>query len=284
MSQNSGCCDSNDFSIQSANVGIATLTTGNTDLTGLNATPVLIAAGANGTIIKSVRIKALSPVTTGVIRLFIGTAVSPPSAAVSLYKEIPVTTTPAMAATPTPAPVLPTFEIILNGGFKLKSGWKLFATTQNSESFNIIAEGMDWKYPGTTPASCCNFKKDAANTGIGIPEVNTHLDGTTGTYTNIFTAAGSTNGCFVKTVTIKALQSTSNNGMIRIFLYDTTTYFLLTEVMVPQTNQSGFEPSFKAVVDINMNINTGWGLGATTQLGQSFALTVEALDYTYAIS
>jgi hypothetical protein len=86
-------------------------------------------------------------------------------------------------------------------------------------------------------------------------------------------------------VAIKALQSTSINGMIRLFISaDGNTYFLLREISVPQTTQSGFEPSYKDVVEMNFNLQPDYVLGVATQNSESFGITVEAESWSYPIS
>ena len=184
-----------------------------------------------------------------------------------------------------PMPVLPTFEMVVQGELKLLTGYKLYAATQNGQAFNIITEGLDWKYPGTLPDSCCNYKQETGQIGLAtISTANTSLTPTAPTV--IYTAPGSVNGAFIKTITIKALQPTAINGMVRLFISPdgSTDWYLFQEIMVPETNQSGFEPSWKMVVDLNMHINTGYYLAATTQLSESFAITVEAVTWTYPIS
>jgi hypothetical protein len=73
--------------------------------------------------------------------------------------------------------------------------------------------------------------------------------------------------------------------MVRIFLGSIDggpiVWTLFREVYVPQTTQSGFDPSFKMVLDENLNITQGLLLGASTQLSQSFAVTVEAVSWVY---
>jgi hypothetical protein len=281
MYQNSSCCDCNDYSLQTASVNIASVSTANAALTGAGATTIFT-AGENGAIIKSIRIKAIVPVTTGMVRLFIGNS---DGSQMSLYKEIPIPTSPVLDNTPIPTPVLPTFEMILQGGLKLLAGYKLYATTQNAQTFNIVTEGLNWAYPATLPDSCCNYKQEKASIGLGnIFVANTALNGT-GNIVSVYAAPGSTNGSNVKCITIKALQPTSINGMVRIFISpDGVTYTLIHEIAVPQSEQSGHEPSFKYVLDMDMNINSGYIIGASTQLGETYALTVEATDWTYPIS
>jgi hypothetical protein len=75
--------------------------------------------------------------------------------------------------------------------------------------------------------------------------------------------------------------------MLRLFISDGVTgdnYYLYKEIMVEETIQSAFEPSLKIVLDENMNLKTGYSIYASTQIGQSFAFTVEGWDWTYPIS
>ena len=71
--------------------------------------------------------------------------------------------------------------------------------------------------------------KFTGNTAIAVISVaNTNLDGT-GTIVDIITGAGS--GTLVKKITIKA-QGSTTQGMVRIFLKISSTYYLLREIEV----------------------------------------------------
>ncbi len=278
---NIGNCDCNNYSELTANTGIATISTANSSLTGVGATLVLSAGGANGTIIKSIIIKATGPVTTGMVRFFISDGTT-----VALFREIPIPVYPALTATPTPAPIYPMIEIDLVDVLKLNTGYRLYASTQTANTFNIIAEGLDWGYPQDLPPTCCNFEQNAAVTGLGVVSAaNTHLDGT-GTIVQVFAAPALTTirGSIIKSITISALQSTSINGMIRFYIGpDTSHYALLMEVVIPETIQSGFTPSFKVLLKDNFHLQNGYVIGATTQNADSFAITIEAEDWEYPI-
>jgi hypothetical protein len=153
-----------------------------------------------------------------------------------------------------------------------------------AETYNVIAEGLDCAYPGTIPDSCCNFLEETGAIQVGvITTANTGLTG--GTIGTVFTAPSSgTNGSFIKSITIKAMQST-NEGMVRLWVGPDDTHFnCFQEIYIPQTTQSAFEPSFKQVVNLNLSIEEGYLIGASTQLSQSFAITVEAVSWTYGIS
>jgi len=282
-SNNTDNCGCTDYAQYTAHTTIGQVYVANNYLDGSGTVQSLITGAANGTTVKSITIKATMPVTTGMIRFFVGSG----SGIFSLYREVPIATTPMLASTPTPPLIMQTFEIALEGGLKLENNYTLYASTQNGEIFNIIVEGMDWAYNGTLPPGCCSFKQETAVTGFGNASVaNTALDGS-GIITPIFAAptTGNPNGSLVKAITIKAQQST-NLGLIRFFISPAPIgpvyeWSLLREVCVPQTTQSGFEPSFKMVVDANLNITPGYCIGASTQVGQGFAFTVDGVSWLY---
>lgn len=270
----------NDYSKLTANTGIAQVSTANSSVTGNGAVPVLTSPLLvfKGTLVRSVIIKAIQPVTMGMIRLFVEGGGEK-----SLYKEIPVSVTPSLNATPTPTPVLPTFEVNLDGGLKLESGYVLMATTLTGQTFNIVAEGLDWVYPDPIPDTCCNFKQEEAVNGLKtISTANANLDGT-GVVDTIYTAPTGVNGARIKSVTIKALQGT-NEGMVRLYVGETSgTFRLIKEIYIPQTNPGAFDPFFKQVVELDFNLKATYLLGASTQNAESFALTVESVQWTYPI-
>lgn len=281
MCQNSSknCCQ--DYSLQTANTGTGNVKDANSALDGTGNIVNVFTAGGIGATIRSVSFKATEPVKTGMLRLFIVKSTD-----MILYKEIPVPVTPVLSATPTPTPVLPVFETVLTGDLKLEAGSSLGVSTQTANSFNVFVEGLDWVYPDDLPSDCCNFKQTKAETGVAIVSAaNTNLDGS-GTIVPVFTAATGANGSFVRSITIKALQSTSINGAIRIFISPDAgvTYLLMKEVMVPQTTQSAYEPAYKQVIDLDYNLTADYIIGVSTQNSEAFGITVESESWTYPIS
>ena len=277
-------CDCNNYSLLTANTGIATISVANPSLDGSGTTVSVITAAANGTIVRSVTIKAIAPVRDGMVRLFIKRPNGPSSFIINLYEEIAITVAPRAAIVPIPAPQYAMFETILVGDLKLKSGEELVASTQNADTFNIIAEGVDWTYPVTTPDVCCNFEQIAAATGNGsVSTANTALDGS-GTIENIFTADPDANGAIIRSIAIKALQST-HQGMVRLFISpDGSTWSLMREVWIPQTMQSSYKPSFNRVEVMDFKLEAGYSIGASTQNAEGFAINIEALDWTYPVT
>lgn len=279
-------CGCNDYSLLTAKTGIANLSVANPNLDGSGTlVPVITAAPGNGTIIKSIIIKAAQPTLTGMVRLFIRNAGATET---TLYREIPFATNPALAATPTPTPILPMIEVDLREGLKLEAGAKLLASTQNAENINVFAEGLEWAYPEELPPACCNYKQTKAVLGNDtISTANVNLDGS-GSITEIFTAlppASGSNGTTIKSITIAALQNT-HEGMVRLYLSPSGTpdYSLWMEINVPETTQSGYQPSYKQVIKEDFNLQAEFVIGASTQLGESFAITIEGASWSYPIS
>ena len=262
-------CDCNNYSLLTAHTGILTISAAAPSLINPGTLSYVIAGAANGTIIRSITIKAIAPVSDGMIRLFIRRN-SGLSFLFTLYREVIITETPDAFVVPIPTPQYTMFEAVLLGDLQLKSGEALVASTQNADTFNIIAEEVDWSYPNPAPA-----------TGNGNVSVATAaLDGS-GTIQNIFAAGSGANGATIKSVVIKALQST-HEGMVRLFISpDGSTWSLMREVWIPQTTQSAFEPSFKQVLDMNFKLEAGYSIGASTQNAEGFAITVEATNWAY---
>ena len=121
--------------------------------------------------------------------------------------------------------------------------------------------------------------KYTANTGMGlISAANANLDGS-GTVVTILTAAS--NGTVIKTVIVKATQSTTR-GMVRLFVYDgSSAKTLIKEIHVPSTTASSIDHSFVTRVPLNLNLKSGYVLLAATQNAESFQVIAEGLDWAY---
>jgi hypothetical protein len=276
-----------------ANTGIAKITTANTSLTGSGTLGTdiwdVLTGATPGTLIKTVTIKATVTTTQGMIRLFIYDG----STFTRLLKEIDVPPMTLNSSTGTDK----SFETTVQLDYKLKSGYKLRVTTQNSETFNVIAEGLDWAYYATSvrPEST-NY---TANTGLGfitgaVGSGNTALDGSGNPGTTIWavltasTSAGM-KGCAIDSITIKA-TGTVTHGMVRIFINDGTAgashTFLLTEVFINPIvlPAAGTFQSFshKIVFPNKLQIKAGDIIYATAQNNsESFSVIAEGADWSY---
>ena len=270
--------DCNDYSLLASHTGITALSGADPSLTGAGASFVFAAGSPNGSIVKSIIIKAAQASLQGMVRIYIK---DPAASVLYLYKEVPIPPTPSAPSVPVPTPQYIMYETILQGDLKLNAGFEIWAATQNKETFNIFVEGLDWTYPTETPTVCCNFEQDVANTGLGIvSQANPSLDGTTGSYSATIFTAGSPNGAFIKNVTIKALQNT-HEGVVRLFVNNGTTWYLMREIWIPETTQSAYDPSFKQVITLNYNLQSGYLIRASTQNSESFAITIEAENWIY---
>lgn len=119
-------------------VGAVVISTANTNRNGTGTIGTVFTAGANGSRIDSVEVQATATVTAGMIRLFIHDGTSAfLFAEVSVSASTPSATVPAYSAqfTTSTTAVLP---IVIPTGFSLR------ASTNNAESFNIIAFGGDF--------------------------------------------------------------------------------------------------------------------------------------------
>jgi len=257
-----------------ANTGMQTISIANSALDGTGTLSNAIVTGAsNGTIIKTVTIKAQGNTDQGVVRLFIFDGTNN-----KLASEIEI---PAVTQSATD----PAFEITIPVDYALKNGWSLKASTEKANTFNIIAEGQDWVYYTTSvrPES----SKYTANTGMNtITYHNTSLTGSGTLNTDIWdiiTAAS--NGTQIQSMTVKAiLTGTTSTGMVRLFIYDGTNTKLLTEIQVDATTQSITAHSFSRRIDFGGKgffLKSGWKIRATTQTDDDFNVIAEGLDLTY---
>ncbi|MFH2140797.1 MAG: hypothetical protein ABIJ97_00135 [Bacteroidota bacterium] len=251
-----------------ANTGIVQISTANSNLDGTGTIGNLITGASNGTLIKTVSIKALVSTTFGMIRFFVynGTITK-------LIKEVNI---PAI----TKSYRNPSFEITIPLDYFLGSRNILKVSTEKAETFNIIAEGLDWVYYTTSvrPESA----KYTANTGlVAISTANPNLDGT-GTIGNVLIADA--NGTIIQSVIVKSQVST-NPGMVRIYIYNGDKYpYLLTEVPIPSVTKSGTAHSFSHRIDfggLDFALQSEFILKASTENAQAFNVIAEGLDWEY---
>lgn len=114
---------------KSPSVNIATANTNRDGVTGVYGT--LMTAGASGSRVDRITIKATATTTAGMIRIFLGTA---------LIQEVPVWSI-------TPAASVPTWsvDITFDTGLILQASAVLKVSTNNAESFNVtVTNGGDF--------------------------------------------------------------------------------------------------------------------------------------------
>ncbi len=256
-----------------ANTGIGVLTTANANLDGSTGAYVtVLTAASSGTFVKTVTIKARGNTTHGIVRLFVYDGVT-----TRLIREVDI---PAQTISSTD----PAFETSIVLNLHLEVNAILKASTQNSETFSVIAEGLDWAYY-TTSVRPESANYSASNcTMVTISTANSNLDGTTGAYDTIFTAGGGNKGSLISNLIIKAQVSTTP-GMIRLFLtIPGSTTNILKEIPVPAITKSATASSFYYRLNFEgrgFSLKPGWILKATTENAESFNIHAEVLEWTH---
>lgn len=242
-----------------ANTGLVSISTANTNLNGTGTIATVLTAASNGTEIKTVTIKATGNTTQGMIRLYVSNVSNK-----RIIREIDV---PAV----TSSSIDPTFETIVNLDLLLTSGLILYASTEKGETFNIIAEGMDWAYYATSVRT--DTTQYTAVNGIATL--------TTATTKVALITAGS-NGCSIESITVKATGSPAD-GIIDIFIYDGTTYFLFKQIKVTAVTKSGIAHTYEynLVFENDFELKAGYSLYAATQQTQTFSVIAEGLNWSY---
>jgi len=128
-----------------------------------------------------------------------------------------------------------------------------------------------------------------ANIGVGLlSTANSNLNGS-GTTATCFTAGtvsgGSvgifSGGCVVTGITVKAsaVNGTTAQGMVRLFLLRSSNYFILKEIEIPPTTQSGVLPTFSCTLPMRLPLDAGDSIVASTQNGDTFNVFVYGFNY-----
>lgn len=249
-----------------ANTGLATINVANSSLTGgtvgTNIFSVITGGSTNGTLIKSVTVKATGSPGQGMIRLFVGIGTTQ-----FLIKEIFVN--PIMQSGPDIS-----FESTVHINYTLQPDHILYASTQNGDTFNIIAECLDIAYNSTYVRP--EATRYTANTGTASISIGT--SSTTGSGSTLLVTS-SKSGLLLDSFKIKATAATSANGMIRFFIYNGTSYFLFKEVFVPYFSQSGIYKSFEYSLDFpeGFQLKSGYSIYVSTQNSDSFHVTANTM-------
>lgn len=253
-----------------ANTGIANISVANPNLDGSGTLgTVLTAEGANGTAVNSVTVKATGSTSEGMVRLFVFDGKS-----YFLWKEISI---PSNQQTD----VVSAFEITITEQIVLNPGNSLMASTQNAESFNVIANGTDWsECPcSINPAASLADMQVQANTGmVNIKTPNPNLDGS-GPMGAVLKGTGIENsgGTVISSINIKAAGPTEE-GMVRLFINNQGTNFLFREVAIPASVPTDVEPAFRTELAMGLYLTPGYTLLASTQQANSFNVVTHAVD------
>ena len=106
----------------------------NMNLDGTGIIVLIVAGAMDGTIIKSVTIKATGSTTQGMIRLFAKSGII----AARLILEIPI---PAK----TQSAVMQAYAITIPTAIIINAGDEIYASTENNETFNVFANANKWE-------------------------------------------------------------------------------------------------------------------------------------------
>ena len=119
--------------------GVGQVSVANTNRDGTGTIVTVFSAGASGSRIDAIDLKAVGTTTAGMIRLFIHDGAN-----ARLLTEVPVIAI-------TPSGTLPSWETQLNANtmtqvlpLVLPTGYSLRAATNNAETFNLLAFGGDF--------------------------------------------------------------------------------------------------------------------------------------------
>lgn len=254
-----------------ANTGAVQISTANSNLDGSGTLGTLITGASNGTQVGRVYIKAITNTSSGMIRFFL----SDGTGNIRLIREV-------MVPANNKASIQPAFETNFMLNYQLKSGYSLMVSTQNSDTFNVIAEGRDWVY--YAPLVRMDTTKLNANTGsVVISTANSNLDGT-GTLGAAFTAGSSATykGSRIGSITVKGTVNVTP-GMVRLYIDNLSSKFCFTEIMIPTITHSGTDQAFERTIEFSepLNLQAGYKIQASTQNAESFHVCVEGNDWNY---
>lgn len=243
-----------------ANTGFTTLTTANPNLDGTGTLGTVLTAASNGTLIKSITVSSNGDSTDGMVRLFIYDGTN-----TRLFMEIPILAVDSSS-------VNPRFSVQIPMEFTLKAGYILKASTENTASLNVIAEGLDWTYYATSVRT--DTTQYTAVTGLASLS-------TSGTVVTVLTAGS--NGCSVESITFKATESPSS-GLVAIGLSDGVGgVALLTDIKVEAVTKSSIASSYEYtyVFDNDFDLKSGYSIVVVTRANQVFRVTAEGLNWAY---
>lgn len=119
--------------------------------------------------------------------------------------------------------------------------------------------------------------------GVGqISTANTARNGT-GTIGTVFTAG--TNGSRIDMIDVQA-TATTTSGMIRLFVHDGTSAYLVAELPVLAVTPSGTSPAYSQQLNTNtmtqflpIVLPTGWSLRASTNNAEAFNVIAFGGDF-----
>jgi hypothetical protein len=260
--------------LHTASLGIATISVANSNLDGSGTLTNLITGGANGTFVKTLIIKAQTDTSQGMIRLFL----QKPGGSSTLIREIYVAPTTKSARDLSYYCVIPL-------GMRLASEDILKVSTEEGDTFNVFAESFDISFI-TSESFLGSTIEYISNTGAGkVSVANSNLNGN-GTLVQILTAASAASGCsgcVIRSIVIKA-QQTTTPGMVRLYFKGgPDNRYLFNEVMIPPVTQGSNLATFRyeMILGGSLCIPPAYSIWASTENAEAFSVVCEGQDWKY---
>lgn len=128
-------------------------------------------------------------------------------------------------------------------------------------------------------ASTINFAATPRVAGVTVSTANTNRDGT-GTLGTVITAGSA--GTRIDRIRVQAIVTTTA-GMVRLFLFDGSTFYALQEVPVLAATVSATVQGANAEVAFGdarpLTIPNGWSIRAGTHNAESITVTAYGADF-----
>jgi hypothetical protein len=118
-------------------VAVGVISTANTarDGTGTGPATAIFSAGASGSKVEEIRVKARGTTTAGMVRIYLWDGSGTDA---HLHDEVPVSAI-------TPSATVETFEAVLTyDNLVIPTGWSVTASTHNAETFGVSVFGGDF--------------------------------------------------------------------------------------------------------------------------------------------
>jgi hypothetical protein len=128
-------------------------------------------------------------------------------------------------------------------------------------------------------ASAINFAATPRTAGVTISTANTNRDGT-GTLGTVITAGSS--GTRIDRIRVQAIVTTTA-GMVRLFLYDGSTFYALEEVSIAAATVSATVAGVTGAVTFGdtrpLMLPSGWSIRAATEKAEAITVTAYGADF-----
>lgn len=256
-----------------ARVGATTISTANSGLDGSGSIESVIVGSTNGTLVKTVIIKAQTDTSEGMVRVFVKKA----GGSDLLLSEVYV---PPVKKSGRDV----SFYRLLALNYLLADGEKLSVSTQEADTFNVIALGLERTFTTSTTYLGNTIEYIATDGMATIDTANPNLDGT-GAMQKIIEADAGMDGCVVSSIAVKA-QETTNPGMVRLFIQPApdSDKILFCETIIPYVYQSAHLPAFGiSVINFgNICLGPGSSIWASTELDNTFNVISTGLNWDEA--